>query len=176
MAAFVTGFRDETDRDFWRTLRQILAYDPDQIQSLFSTPHRWTAYARAAAHRRVIQTDLSRWDYKHQVLATGRMPPWRVILWVKLIEAVVQLRPRSLWRLLAHPDPALRAAMRWYYHIGRQVWPYELWHFVFRDRRTAHGPRLPRFLGQPHRGQLQLSNVAAASADEPGRVATASEG
>ncbi len=175
MAAFVTGFRDETDRDFWRTLRQVLAYDPDQIQSLFSTPHRWTAYAHAAAQRRVIQTDLSRWDYKHQVLATGRMPPWRVILWVKFIEAVVQLRPRSLWRLLAHPDPALRAAMRWYYHIGRQVWPYELWHFFLRDRRTAHGPRLGRFLGRPHPGQLQLAAGHTAPAEETCRVATASE-
>jgi hypothetical protein len=134
MAAFVVGFEEETDRDYWRTLRRILSYDPDQIQALYATPHRWTHYFRMAAQRRVIQTDLGRWDYKHQVLATRAMPPGRIILWVKVIEAAVQLRPKSLWRVLAHPDPGLREAMRWYYRIGRQVWPHEVWHFL---------PRLP---------------------------------
>jgi anaerobic magnesium-protoporphyrin IX monomethyl ester cyclase len=156
MAAFVAGFNEETDRDFWRTLRQMLAYDPDQIQALYATPHRWTPYYRMEAERRVIQSDLGRWDYKHQVLAARKMPPWRITAWMKLIEAALQLRPKSIWRLLAHPDAGLRAAMRWYYHIGRQVWPYELWHFLFRDCRTANGPTLTQFLGQPQDGQAEV--------------------
>ena len=146
MTAWVAGFAQETDRNYCRTLRQIVAYDPDQIQALYATPHRWTAFAQQEAGRRVIQTDLSRWDYKHQVLQSNHLPNWRVLLWVKLIEAVSQLRPKSLLRLLAHPDAGFRAAMRWYYSIGRQVWPYELWHWLFRDCRTAHGPTLARFL------------------------------
>jgi anaerobic magnesium-protoporphyrin IX monomethyl ester cyclase len=146
MSACVTGFAQETDGDYWRMLRQIVAYDPDQIQALYATPHRWTAFAREQAHRRVIQTDLRRWDYKHQVLASQHVPNWRVLLWMKLIEAVAQLRPKSLLRLLAHPDRGFRAAMQWYYHIGRQVWPYELWHWCFLDRRTARGPTLAQFL------------------------------
>ena len=68
---------------------------------------------------------------------------------MKLIEAVMQLRPRSLWRVLAHPDRGLREAMRWYYRIGRQVWPHELWHFLSRDRRIRSGPTLTEFLGDP---------------------------
>jgi len=120
-------------------------YDPDQIQAVYATPHQWTRYAQREAERRVIQTDLSRWDYKHQVLDSQHVPNWRVLCWVKLIEAVSQLRPKSLLRLLAHPDRGFRAAMRWYYRIGRRVWPYELWHWLFRDRRTAHGPTLAEF-------------------------------
>lgn len=148
MAAFVAGFEEETDRDYWQLLNQILAYDPDQIQAMYATPHRWTPYFGRQLQRRVIQTDLARWDYKHQVLAMRGMPPWRVALWVKLIEAVAQLRPRSLRRVLAHPDPGLRHAMRWYYRIGCQVWPYELWHFLFGDRLSRDGPTLDQFLGQ----------------------------
>ena len=83
---------------------------------------------------------MSRWDYKHQVLESKHVPNWRVLLWVKLIEAVSQLRPKSLFRLLAHPDRGFRAAMRWYYSIGRRVWPYELWHWLFLDRRTTPRP------------------------------------
>jgi anaerobic magnesium-protoporphyrin IX monomethyl ester cyclase len=145
MAGWVAGFAQERDRDYWRGLRQILSYDPDQLQALYATPHRWTPFAQQAANRRVIQTDLSHWDYKHQVLESTHVPNWRVLLWMKLIEAVVQLRPRSLLRVLAHPDPGFRAAMRWYYSIGRRVWPYELWHWCFHDRRTRHGPTVAEF-------------------------------
>ena len=146
MAAWVSDFTQATDRDYWRSLRQIIAYDPDQIQALYATPHRWTPFSQQQASRRVIQTDLGRWDYKHQVLENKNVPNWRVLLWVKLIEAVSQLRPRSLFRLVAHLDPGFRAAMRWYYSIGRRVWPYELWHWLFLDHRTAHGSALAKFL------------------------------
>lgn len=103
MAAWVSGFAQETDADYWRTLRQITAYDPDQIQGLYATPHRWTVFGAQQAGRRVIQTDLRRWDYKHHVLESKHVPDWRVLLWVKLIEAVAQLRPKSVWRLSTSP-------------------------------------------------------------------------
>lgn len=149
MATYVVGFEEETDRDYWHGLKQLLSYDPDQIQMLYVTPHRWTPYFRMAAERRVIQTDKRRWDYKHQVLATRHMPPWRVLMWVKFIEAVMQLRPRSLRRVLAHHDPSIRDAMRWYYHIGRRVWPFEIRNFLFRDRHQKDGPTLAEFWGAP---------------------------
>jgi anaerobic magnesium-protoporphyrin IX monomethyl ester cyclase len=37
--------------------------------------------------------------------------------------------------------------MKWYYQIGRQVWPYEIGNFLFRDRRLRHGPTLAEFWG-----------------------------
>jgi anaerobic magnesium-protoporphyrin IX monomethyl ester cyclase len=46
---------------------------------------------------------------------TRRMSPRRLIAWVKLIEAIVQLRPRALWRFVAHRDRKIRHAIRWYY-------------------------------------------------------------
>jgi anaerobic magnesium-protoporphyrin IX monomethyl ester cyclase len=149
MASWVVGFEEETDADHWRGLRQLLAYDPDQVQLLYVTPHRWTPFYRLAAGRRVIQLDRRRWDYKHQVLATRHMPPWRVLLWVKFAEAVMQLRPRALWRLLTLKDPSIRRAQRWYYRMGRRVWPHELLNFVFRDRRVKNGPTLAEFWGAP---------------------------
>jgi anaerobic magnesium-protoporphyrin IX monomethyl ester cyclase len=156
MATYVVGFEEETDRDYLRGLRQLLSYDPDQIQLLYASPHRWTPYFREAAGRRVIQPDVRRWDYKHQVLDTPHVPPWRVLVWVKLIEAVMQLRPRALRRVLAHPDPAIRDAMRWYYRVGRKVWPYELRNFLLRDRRVKDGPTLAEFWGVEEEGVQAL--------------------
>jgi anaerobic magnesium-protoporphyrin IX monomethyl ester cyclase len=145
MAAFVVGFEEERDRDYFRALRRLLSYDPDQIQLVYATPHHWTSFSTDEAHRRVIQTNLRKWDYKHQVLANRYLPPWRVLLWFKFIEAAMQLRPRALARLLGHPDHSIRAAMAWYYRIGRRVWPFEILQFVFRDKRTSKGPLLAEF-------------------------------
>ena len=103
----------------------------------------------AAAGRQVIQPDQRRWDYKHQVLATRHMPPWRLIAWVKFIEAVVQLRPKALWRTFFQPDARLRHAMRWYAQMGRRVWLHELKNFFLRERRAAAGPTLEEFWGRP---------------------------
>jgi anaerobic magnesium-protoporphyrin IX monomethyl ester cyclase len=149
MATWVVGFEDERDRDLVRGLRQLISYDPDQIQALYVTPHRWTPFFRLAGGRRVVLTDQRRWDYKHQVLAMRHMSPWRLLLWVKCIEAIVQLRPKALWRVLAHRDRKIRHAMRWYTRMGRRVWPHEIWNFFFRDRRTGHGPTLAEFWGAP---------------------------
>jgi len=149
LATWVADFEDVTDADLRRSLRQLLSYDPDQITALYVTPHRWTAYFRLAAERKVIQTDVRRWDYKHQVLETRRMAPWRVILWVKCIEILLQARPKALWRTFFHPDPAFRHGMRWYARMGRRVWFHEWWNFLFRDRRVTTGPTLGRFWGAP---------------------------
>lgn len=146
MATWVVGFEEDTDNDHWRGLRQLLSYDPDQIQLLYVTPHRWTPYFRLAAGRRVIQTDRRYWDYKHQVLATRHMPPWRVLLWFKFTEMVLQTRPKALLRTLLHPDRGLRHAMRWYTQMGRRVWPHEVLGF-FRDRRITNGPTVAEFWG-----------------------------
>jgi anaerobic magnesium-protoporphyrin IX monomethyl ester cyclase len=162
LATWVVGFDEETDRDYLRGLRQLFSYDPDQIQIIFATPHRWTPYYRMEASRRVIQTDLRRWDYKHQVLATRHMAPWRVLLWTKFIEAVMQLRPRSLWRVLTYPDRPNRAAHRWYYRIGRRVWPYEIWNFLFRDKRTRHGPSVAALWGPPQDAEEEAMSVRTA--------------
>jgi anaerobic magnesium-protoporphyrin IX monomethyl ester cyclase len=148
MATRVVGFEEETDRDHWRGLRQLLSYDPDQIQMLYVTPHRWTPYFRLAAARQVIQTDCRRWDYKHQVLATRHMPPWRGLLWFKFTEMVLQARPRAIWRTYFQRDKRLRHAMRWYTQMGRRVWPHEILNFL-RDRLVRNGPTVAAFRGAP---------------------------
>lgn len=148
MATWVVGFEEEKDADYWRVLRQLISYDPDQIQSVYVTPHRWTPFFTDAAHREVIQGDQTKWDYKHQVLATRYVPPWRVFLWVKFIEFIVQARPKALWRLWTLKDPKIRHAHRWYYQMGRRVWFHEVFGFIFRDRRWKTGPSLEAFWGK----------------------------
>jgi anaerobic magnesium-protoporphyrin IX monomethyl ester cyclase len=39
--------------------------------------------------------------------------------------------------------------MRWYYGVGKRVWPHELWHFLFREKRRRDGPSLTEYWGAP---------------------------
>jgi anaerobic magnesium-protoporphyrin IX monomethyl ester cyclase len=158
MATYVVGFEEETHRDLWRGLRQLLSYDPDQVQLLYVTPHRWTPFFTHARDRRIIQSDARWWDYKHQVLETRRLRPWQLLVWVKLMEVVLQLRPRALRRMLAHRDREIRAGMRWYYRVGRRVWFHEIFGFLFRERRAA-GPTLERFWGAPQEAEESSMTV-----------------
>ncbi len=165
LCTFAVGFEEETDADYARLLRHLLAYDPDQIMSVFATPHRWTPFHTQSAARRIVQTDLRLWDYKHQVLETPRVPAWRVFLWVKLIEAALQLRPKALWRTWAHPDPDIRHAMRWYTRMGRRVWLHE-----FRDAfrfRAEPGPTVAEFWGTDQLPENALSRGSPPAANGP---------
>jgi anaerobic magnesium-protoporphyrin IX monomethyl ester cyclase len=146
MATYVVGFNEERDSDYWRSFRHLLQYDPDQIQLLYATPHRWTPFYATVTTRQVIQTDTRRWDYKHQVLAND-VPAWRVFVWFKLIEVLMQLRPKVLARMLFNIDADYRHAMRWYTRIGRRVWFHEVAEYLFQIRPSAHGPTLLEFLG-----------------------------
>ncbi len=155
MATWVVGFEEETHADYLHGLKQLLSYDPDQIQLLYVTPHRWTPFFREARGRTVILGDQQRWDYKHQVLATRHVKPWQVLAWVKLTELVLQARPKALKRTYLHPDLGLRDAMQWYTRIGRRVWPFEVKNFFFRDRRTENGPSVEQMWGAPQEHEEQ---------------------
>ncbi len=159
MATWVAGFDEQTDKDFWQGLRQLIDYDPDQVQMLYVTPHRWTPYYRLAENREVIQPDLRRWDYKHQILSMKRMPAWRVFLWVKLMEVSCQVRPRALRRLIWRRDAKIRHATRWYYRMGRRVWFHEILSFVFRDGRVSDGRTVKDHMGSVQDHEEEASAV-----------------
>lgn len=160
LASWVVGFEDETEGDYLRGFRQLLAYDPDQITMLYVTPHRWTPFFKESAHRTVIQRDQTRWDYKHQVLANRRMPPWRVFLLVKLTEVLLQSRPKALYRTFLQPDRRLRQSMQWYSQMGRRVWFHEVFKFL-RTPLTRRGPSLATYWGAPQDGEEYAMTVRA---------------
>ncbi len=145
MATYVVGFGEERTRDFYNSLRQLLSYDPDQIQLLYATPHKWTPYFDEVKDKEIILTDQRKWDYKHQVLKTKFLKPWLVILYVKLIEIIMQTRPSALKRLFFHKEARLRKAMYWYSNIGKRVWIWELYQFFFVTKLTPKPVKLKDF-------------------------------
>jgi anaerobic magnesium-protoporphyrin IX monomethyl ester cyclase len=145
MATYVVGFGEEKTRDFYNSLKQLLLYDPDQIQLLYVTPHKWTPYFDEIKDKKIIQFDQTKWDYKHQILETGNLKTWKVILFVKLIELIMQTRPKALYRRFFHRDKKLRKAMSWYNKIGKKVWVYEWFEYVFKYKRPKFPIKISNF-------------------------------
>ena len=147
MATWVVGFEEETDRDHWRGLRQLLSYDPDQIQMLYVTPHRWTPYFRLAADRR---GDPDRPAALGLQASGAGHAPHAALARAALVQVhrdgAAGAGRRRIWRVLFHPDRGLRHAMRWYTQMGRRVWPYEIFGFL-RDPLRKKRPDGRRILG-----------------------------
>ena len=126
IASHITGFADESWARNWRALRRLIAYDPDLVNAMYATPHDWTDFGRETAASPRAETDLSRWDFRHQVLASPHLRPWQLFFAVKLTELVMHMRPRFLWRMAAHPDADIRRQLRWCWRNAAKVWRAEI--------------------------------------------------
>ena len=135
MTTRVLGVQQRSDRDYWHSLRQLLRQDPDQIELLYARPNRWTPFYRNLQEREAIRTDKQGADDDQRpAQGASGMAPWRVFAWFKLIEGVLQMRPKALARMLFHPDARYRRAMRWYSRTGQRAWFHEVFDFMFKAR------------------------------------------
>jgi anaerobic magnesium-protoporphyrin IX monomethyl ester cyclase len=136
----IVGFGDESWADLRRARRALARYDGDYLNAMYVTPHSWTQFAHQQADRRVVQEDLFRWDYRHQVLEQRRLRPWQLFAGVKWLELCFHLRPRRLRRLLLARDRDRRRDAWWTARHTGMVWLAEIVEFVRRVR-FARQPR-----------------------------------
>jgi anaerobic magnesium-protoporphyrin IX monomethyl ester cyclase len=141
----IVGFGDERWADLRRAGRALARYDGDYLNAMYVTPHSWTQFAAEQADRRVVQQDLSLWDYRHQVLEQQRLRPWQLFLGVKWLELRFHLRPRRLARLLLARDRDRRHQAWWTARHTGLVWLMEIIEFARRVRFARH-PRPLRTL------------------------------
>lgn len=139
MLGHIVGFEEERFADYGRAIRQVSLYDPDLLNAMYVTPHRWSDWTEQNADRTVIQKDRSKWDYRNQLLSSRHLSAHAIFWLVKLMELAVHGRPRALLRVLAHPDRELRAHLRWCFRYSFRVWRAEVVEFLRRppDRRST---------------------------------------
>lgn len=131
IATHVAGLGDEGWISRWRSFRGMMRYDPDLVNVMYATPHDWTRFGAETAHIDVVEPDMGRWDFRHQVLATSRLKPWQLFLAIKATELALHIRPRVLWRMAFHPDAEMRRQLRWCVWNAAKVWRAEITDFKF---------------------------------------------
>ncbi len=129
---YIFGLEDETPRTIWRGLRGLLRYDGDFVNALYVTPHSWTPLGREMKGFPIVEPDLWRWDYRHQVIGVKQLSPAQLLLGVKLVELIYHLHPRRIWQILAAPDRRVRRQLRHCAgHVAAVYW-YEIYEALSR--------------------------------------------
>jgi anaerobic magnesium-protoporphyrin IX monomethyl ester cyclase len=131
------------EQESWNTIREkfqnLLEMDSDVLNACYIMPHFWTAQGKSVKPSDVIQSDLDKWSYRNQVVATPYLRPFELFLGVKLTEAFFHLRPRALRRIFFAKDKRYRKIMRSSMWAGIRVILAEIYEFVFQTRFSPQG-------------------------------------
>lgn len=135
----IYGLEDES----WGTIREkfinLLEMDSDILNACYIMPHFWTSQGRGTKPDSVIQSDLSKWSYRNQIVATPHLTPFELFLGVKLTEAVYHLRPKALKRILFSQDKNFRKIFHSSIWAGIRVVLAEVFEFLFQTKFSPQG-------------------------------------
>jgi anaerobic magnesium-protoporphyrin IX monomethyl ester cyclase len=135
----IYGLEEESWRTIFEKFTGLLELDSDILNAMYLTPHFWTAQGKATQPYHVIQTDLDKWSYRNQVLATRHLKPLELFLGVKLTEILFHLRPKALKRLLLGEDQRYLQIMRSSMWVGIKVVLAEIIEFFFQTEFSPQG-------------------------------------
>jgi len=135
----IYGLEDES----WKTIREkfknLLELDSDILNACYLMPHFWTSQGKTVKPNDVIQSDLSKWSYRNQIIATPYLKPFELFFGVKLTEAVFHLRPKALRRIFFGKDKRYLKIMRSSMWAGIRVIIAEIFEFVFQTKFSPQG-------------------------------------
>ena len=131
------------EEESWHTIREkfngLLELDSDILNAMYLTPHFWTSQGKGVKPSDVIQSDLNKWSYRNQVIATPNLNPIELFMGVKLTEALFHLRPKALKRLFFAKDKRYLKVMRSSMWVGIRVMIAEIFEFIFQTNFSPRG-------------------------------------
>jgi anaerobic magnesium-protoporphyrin IX monomethyl ester cyclase len=135
----IYGLEEESWKTIFEKFKGLLELDSDILNAMYLTPHFWTAQGKSTDPYQVIQTDLDKWSYRNQVLATRYLKSLELFLGVKLTETLFHLRPKALKRLLIAKDQRYLQIMRCSMWVGIKVVLAEIFEFFFQTKFSRVG-------------------------------------
>jgi anaerobic magnesium-protoporphyrin IX monomethyl ester cyclase len=135
----IYGLEEESWKTIFEKFKGMLELDSDILNAMYLTPHFWTAQGKSINPYQVIQTDLDKWSYRNQVLATRHLAPIGLFLGVKLTEILFHLRPKALKRWFIGKDRRYLQIMRHSMWVGMKVVLVEIFEFFFQTKFSSQG-------------------------------------
>ena len=135
----IYGLEEESWKTIFEKFKGLLELDSDILNAMYLTPHFWTAQGKSTDPYQVIQTDLDKWSYRNQVLATRYLKPFELFLGVKLTEILFHLRLRALKRFVFGKDQRYLQIMRHSMWVGIKVILAEIFEFMFETKFSLQG-------------------------------------
>lgn len=135
----IYGLEEESWNTLWEKFYGLLILDSDILNAMYLTPHFWTAQGKTVKPSDIIQSDLDKWSYRNQVIATPHLMPIELFTGVKLTEILYHLRPKALKRLVFGRDKRYLKIMRSSILVGMRVILAEIFEFIFQTKFSAQG-------------------------------------
>jgi anaerobic magnesium-protoporphyrin IX monomethyl ester cyclase len=135
----IYGLEDESCKTIREKFTGMLELDSDILNAMYLTPHFWTSQGKTVKPADVIQSDLNKWSYRNQVIATPGLKPFELFLGVKLTEALFHLRPKALQRIFFPTDKRYRKIMHASMWAGIRVILAEIFEFIFDTKFSPQG-------------------------------------
>jgi len=135
----IYGLEDESWKTLWEKYTNLLELDSDILNACYIMPHFWTSQGKTVKPADIIQSDLDKWSYRNQIVATPYLKPFELFLGVKLTESLFHLRPKALKRIFFARDKRYRKIMRSSMWAGIQVVIAEIFEFLFQTQFSSQG-------------------------------------
>lgn len=119
---YMVGLKEETWGTFRTAIRQLTHYNGDFVNVVHVTPHRWTDFGRRIQDHLLIQRDLSKWDYRHQIIAQPSLSPWEMFFAVKWLELRLHVRAGRLRSFLKLKNRFSRQQLLWTFRHTTLLW------------------------------------------------------
>ncbi len=135
----IYGLEEESWETMHEKFKGMLELDSDILNAMYLTPHFWTSQGKTIKPNDVIQSDLNKWSYRNQVIATPKLRPLELFVGVKLTEALFHLRPKALQRIFFGMDKRYLKIMRSSMWAGIRVVIAEILEFIFQTKFIPQG-------------------------------------
>ncbi len=135
----IYGLEDESWKTIHEKFKNLLELDSDILNACYLMPHFWTMQGKTIKPNDVIQSDLNKWSYRNQIIATPYLKPFELFLGVKLTEALFHLRPKALKRIFFGKDKRYLKIMRSSMWAGMRVILAEIFEFLFQTKFSSQG-------------------------------------
>jgi len=135
----IYGLEEEGWETLWEKFMGLLELDSDILNAMYLTPHFWTMQGKTVKPSDVIQSDLDKWSYRNQVIATPNLHSIELFAGIKLTEAFYHLRPKAIMRLLFGRDKRYLKIMRSSMRVGIKVILAESFEFIFKTQFSPRG-------------------------------------
>ena len=99
--------------------------DADFVNAMYLTPHFWTSAGSKIKSEIVMQHDLSKWDYRHQIVKTPNLSAFALFVGIKITETILHCRPKRFWRGLKSERSARWMSMYGFWKACH-VWVMEI--------------------------------------------------
>ena len=135
----IYGLEQESWKTIWEKFKNLLEMDSDILNACYIMPHFWTAQGKAVKAYDVIQSDLNKWSYRNQIVATPHLKPFELFFGIKLTEALYHLRLKAMKRIFFAKDKRYLKIMRSSMWAGIRVILAEIYEFLFQTKFTPQG-------------------------------------